>query len=33
MIIKTQQDVTPVVVDAYQTIDDARLREIVTSLI
>jgi hydroxyquinol 1,2-dioxygenase len=33
MIIKTQEDVTPVVVDAYQNIDDARLREIVTSLI
>jgi len=33
MIIKTQEDVTPVVVDAYKNIDDARLREIVTSLI
>ena len=33
MIIKTQEDVTPVVVDAYKNIDDARLREIVASLI
>ena len=33
MIIKTQADVTPVVVDAYKTIDDARLREIVASLV
>src|SRR5664279_1333927 len=33
MIIKKQEDVTPVVVDAYKNIDDARLREIVTSLI
>ena len=33
MIIKTQEDVTPVVVDAYKTIDDARLREIVASLV
>lgn len=33
MIIKTQEDVTPVVVDAYKNIDDARLREVVTSLI
>ena len=33
MIIKTQQDVTPVVLEAYKNIDDARLREIVASLI
>jgi len=33
MIIKTQEDVTPVVVDAYKNIDNARLREIVASLI
>lgn len=33
MIIKSQEDVTPVVVDAYKTIDDARLREIVASLV
>jgi hydroxyquinol 1,2-dioxygenase len=33
MIIKTQEDVTPVVVDAYKNIDDARLREIVASLV
>src|SRR5450755_485532 len=33
MIIKNQEDVTPVVVDAYKNIDDARLREIVASLI
>ena len=33
MIIKKQEDVTPVVVDAYKNIDDARLREIVVSLI
>jgi protocatechuate 3,4-dioxygenase beta subunit len=33
MIIKNQEDVTPVVVDAYKNIDDARLREVVTSLI
>jgi catechol 1,2-dioxygenase len=33
MIIKTQEDVTPVVVNAYKNIDDARLREIVASLI
>jgi hydroxyquinol 1,2-dioxygenase len=33
MIIKKQEDVTPVVVDAYKNIDDARLREIVASLI
>src|SRR5882757_6273915 len=33
MIIKTQEDVTPIVVDAYKNIDDARLREIVASLI
>jgi len=33
MIITRQEDVTPVVVDAYKTIEDPRLREIVTSLI
>jgi catechol 1,2-dioxygenase len=33
MIIKGQEDVTPVVVDAYKTIDDARLRGIVASLV
>src|SRR5664280_3356579 len=33
MIIKTQEDVTPVVVDAYKSIGDARLREIVASLV
>jgi protocatechuate 3,4-dioxygenase beta subunit len=33
MIIKNQEDVTPVVVHAYKNIDDARLREVVTSLI
>ncbi|HEY0224735.1 MAG TPA: dioxygenase [Pseudolabrys sp.] len=33
MIIKGQEDVTPVVVDAYKTIDDARLRDIVASLV
>ena len=33
MIIKNQEDVTSVVVDAYKNIDDARLREIVASLI
>jgi hypothetical protein len=33
MIIKSQEDVTPVVVDAYKTIEDARLREIVASLV
>ncbi|MEP7030310.1 MAG: dioxygenase [Pseudolabrys sp.] len=33
MIIKSQEDVTPVVLDAYKTIDDTRLREIVASLI
>src|SRR5471032_636337 len=33
MIIKNQEDVTAVVVDAYKNIDDARLREVVTSLI
>jgi catechol 1,2-dioxygenase len=33
MIIKTQQDVTAVVLEAYKNIDDARLREIVASLI
>ena len=33
MIIQTQEDVTPVVVDAYKNIEDARLREIVASLV
>src|SRR6202163_630479 len=33
MIIQGQEDVTPVVLDAYKTIDDARLREIVASLV
>jgi catechol 1,2-dioxygenase len=33
MIIKSQQDVTPVVLDAYKSIDDPRLREIVASLV
>jgi protocatechuate 3,4-dioxygenase beta subunit len=33
MIIARQEDVTPVVVDAYKNIEDPRLREIVTSLI
>ena len=33
MIIKTQEDVTPVVLDAYKNIEDARLREIVASLV
>lgn len=33
MIIRTQEDVTPKVLDAYKTIDDPRLREIVASLV
>jgi hydroxyquinol 1,2-dioxygenase len=33
MIIHSQEDVTPVVVDAYKNIGDARLREIVASLV
>ena len=33
MIIKTQEDVTPKVLDAYKNIEDARLREIVASLV
>ncbi len=33
MIIKSQQDVTPAVLDAYKNIDDPRLREIVASLV
>jgi catechol 1,2-dioxygenase len=33
MIIARQEDVTPVVVDAYKNIEDPRLREIVASLI
>ncbi len=33
MIIQKQEDVTPKVLDAYQNIEDARLREIVASLV
>jgi hydroxyquinol 1,2-dioxygenase len=33
MIIKNQSDVTPVVLEAYKTIEDPRLREIVASLV
>ena len=33
MIIKSQEDVTPAVIDAYKNIEDPRLREIVTSLV
>ena len=33
MIIRTQEDVTPKVLDAYKTIEDPRLREIVAALI
>jgi hydroxyquinol 1,2-dioxygenase len=33
MIIARQEDVTPVVIDAYKNIEDPRLREIVASLI
>jgi len=33
MIIKSQQDVTPKVLDAYKNIEDARLREVVASLV
>jgi protocatechuate 3,4-dioxygenase beta subunit len=33
MIIKSQSDVTPAVIDAYKNIGDARLREIVASLV
>ena len=33
MIIAKQEDVTPVVIDAYKNIEDPRLREIVASLI
>jgi hydroxyquinol 1,2-dioxygenase len=33
MIIARQEDVTPVVIDAYKTIEDPRTREIVASLI
>jgi hydroxyquinol 1,2-dioxygenase len=33
MIIKSQSDVTPVVLDAYKNVDDPRLREIVASLV
>ena len=29
MIIQSQKDVTPVVIDAYKNIDNPRLREIV----
>jgi hydroxyquinol 1,2-dioxygenase len=33
MIIQRQQDVTPAVIDAYKTIEDPRLREIIASLV
>jgi hydroxyquinol 1,2-dioxygenase len=33
MIIQRQEDVTPAVIDAYKTIEDPRLREIVASLV
>ena len=33
MIIERQQDVTPAVVEAYQNIEDPRLREIIVSLV
>lgn len=33
MIIKSHQDVTPAVIEAYKNIDDPRLREIVASLV
>ena len=33
MIIQRQEDVTPKVLDAYKTIEDPRLREIVAALI
>jgi hydroxyquinol 1,2-dioxygenase len=33
MIIQRQEDVTPAVMDAYKNIEDARLREIVASLV
>ena len=33
MIITRQEDVTPKVLDAYKSIDDPRLREIVASLV
>jgi catechol 1,2-dioxygenase len=33
MIIRTQEDVTPKVIDAYKNIDDPRLREIVEALV
>ena len=33
MIIARQEDVTPVVIDAYKNIEDPRLREIVASLV
>src|SRR6185437_12928745 len=33
MIINRQEDVTPVVLDAYKNIEDPRLREIVASLV
>jgi len=33
MIIKSQEDVTPKVIDAYKNIEDPRLREIVASLV
>jgi catechol 1,2-dioxygenase len=33
MIIRTQEDVTPAVIDAYKNIEDPRLREIIASLV
>ncbi|HZT26968.1 MAG TPA: dioxygenase [Pseudolabrys sp.] len=33
MIIRTQEDVTPAVIDAYKDIEDPRLREIIASLV
>ncbi len=33
MIIERQQDVTPAVIDAYKTIEDPRLRDIIASLV
>ena len=33
MIIERQEDVTPVVLDAYKNIEDPRVREIIASLV
>jgi catechol 1,2-dioxygenase len=33
MIIKSQADVTPAVLEAYSKIDDPRLREIIAALV